>query len=181
MASKSQSFGLMQFLLWIFACTVGWGLGNAIGWAAPDSLGSPVVGLTTGAVLGVAQWFILRNFVNDERLWVLATIGGLTLGSIIFYVGFGDASKPLDWLLGGAYYGLGLGLFRWYALRDFGYPSYMWLVISIAALALGWLLAGFVAVEVSGFWGNVLVGAVVGAVSGIFSGYALSSAFKNAS
>ncbi len=71
---------------WILASTIGWFLGWAIitsGLIVPPGGGlvaSMIAGAVFGLTMGVAQWIILRNWVNVAGMWMLLSVPGWTLG-----------------------------------------------------------------------------------------------------
>jgi len=92
--AESGQVGLRFWLLWVLATTVGYVVveivGDALGpWWAPlgDAWGpwiAPLGGSFTGALIGIAQWIVLRRHVSRAGWWVLASaLGGLVAGFLI--------------------------------------------------------------------------------------------------
>lgn len=83
---------------WIVASMVSWGLlgGSgigALGWVAPKVLSIPVRlvygiidGAIAGVVIGVGQWWVLKNHVKRAWLWILFSIVGWTMGLTFAWV-----------------------------------------------------------------------------------------------
>lgn len=101
-----------------------------------------------GAIVGGAQWLILRGQIQRAGWWVLATAGGWMAGYLWSYLLFppGDASTSflgvlLPWLLNG----LATGLCQWLLLRNHYHRSALWVPTATLAMAIGttgWLIGG---------------------------------------
>ena len=89
-ALGGAAFGLPQGLMlrrylpktkWLLASTLGYGLGNALGWSLVyatswyGGLGA-VLGAISGTVLGITQWLILRQHFSHARRWILSSSVG---------------------------------------------------------------------------------------------------------
>jgi hypothetical protein len=73
---------LRAFWGWIIATTLGWFLGVTLGLAlVPDEM-SFLTGFLTGALLGVAQWLVLRREVNLSGWWIAISIVGWSTGLV---------------------------------------------------------------------------------------------------
>jgi hypothetical protein len=88
---------------------------------------SPIAAGAGGAILGLAQWFVLRSQVNRAVLWIPASILGLIfgaswmvhLGLLVTVSGTSDLT-PMAWLgmgfLSGAIGGTIKGVTLWWLL-----------------------------------------------------------------
>jgi hypothetical protein len=112
---------------WILAGGAGWVIGYALGLIIVQALsGSPVgswVGyLLFGALIGLAQWPVLRYEIPKASLWVLASVVGWTAGFAISHallnlIFAGDrASLPLVAVVDSGMSGLIAGLITGAAL-----------------------------------------------------------------
>jgi hypothetical protein len=135
---------------WIAANALGLGAGMALfaligeGFKQGSILASPkenvIVGhliglLLAGALFGIAQWLVLRQFVPRTGWAVLAASAGLWLGYVVGYEALGF---PFDYILGPGLAAALSGLVQWFALRR-QVAGAGWLV---AAGALGFMLGG---------------------------------------
>src|SRR5690349_12808218 len=117
---------------WVSANTIGFGLGMALfaaiaeGLEQSGALGSAelgekvghVIGLAlVGAILGYAQWRVLRQYVAGAGWGALAASLGLLLG---YVAGYELGGFPFDYLLGPALAGLLASAAQWLALRRQG-------------------------------------------------------------
>lgn len=95
-----------------------------------------------GAVIGLAQWLVLRRYLSRLGWWVLATMIGyvllLTLGPSI------PVREP-PWLAGSIMFlmaGAALGILQWLVLRGRVYHAGWWVAISIGGWVLAFALTG---------------------------------------
>ncbi|MDJ0556474.1 MAG: hypothetical protein QNJ68_18945 [Microcoleaceae cyanobacterium MO_207.B10] len=109
-----------------------------------------------GAIVGLGQWFVLRNRIFRARWWVVVNIvawiliGASSLGAL----GWIAPRTEQIWLrlfhglINGAVVGAVLGLGQWFVLRRQVYREEWWIVANILAwglgLSLGWAIGGFI-------------------------------------
>ncbi len=89
-----------------------------------------------GGALGAAQWFVLRRVLKGVGWWVLATILGYVVATILT----SSIITELGWVAaikGVLIYGGVPGIFQWVVLRGCIYQAWWWIVISI----VGWAVA----------------------------------------
>jgi len=107
-----------------------------------------------GALVGLAQWQMLRSHLPNAHRWLVASVlgwGTLTL----FHIGALGWMAPatpnllLRSLLGlgyGGYVGAGLGVAQWLAIRRQVSQAWQWVPLSsgvwAVAIAAGWLVGG---------------------------------------
>jgi hypothetical protein len=126
------AIGLAQWLVlkgrfsptgwWIFASMLSWGLlgGSplgALGWVAPKVMSIPVrivygiiEGAIVGVIIGMGQWWILKNHVKQAWLWILASIVGWVMGLTFAWV-VGAVLREFTGVFFGEVVGLTLGWF----------------------------------------------------------------------
>ena len=120
-------------------------LGFPIGGAAAtllvgliESVGAAVIaGAVAGAVIGGAQWLVLRRRLLLSALWVPATAGGMALGMALGQLLLGHDTTMLPLLLCGLVVGAAIGAAQAVLLRGILPSPILWTTI----LALGWPLA----------------------------------------
>ena len=109
-----------------------------------DSVGTAVVGgLIAGAVIGTAEWFVLRKLVS--WLWIPATAAGMAMGLAAgsALVDYGIARG--DVVLMGAVTGVGVGVLQALVLARHGIPGAFWWAVANPPLwALCWLVTSYV-------------------------------------
>jgi hypothetical protein len=177
-------------LLWILASTVGVAVGLAVGlgvsWAlsklvnwwefgpAGEVVGWALFGAVAGAVVGTAQWIVLRKRVHRCGGWVFASavgwavcvaVGVVVNGRIGFLVATGTV----------------VGTAQWLVLRKRIYRSGWWVLTS----AVGWavfIAVGYTVVLSTTMFGalGVGVGLTAGyAVGGTLTGYVLTRLIRH--
>jgi hypothetical protein len=89
-----------------------------------------------GAVLGWAQWLVLKRERQGLGRWVLATAVGFALGGLLMYANLPglEALGPAKAVL---QFGLLPAIFQWLALRGHVYQAGWWILFTL----LGWPLA----------------------------------------
>ena len=127
------------------ATTLGWLLGGVL---LPD-----LAMFTAGLMIGVFQWVVLRQRVPQVGWWVLASAAGWAGGWAIVIA----TVPPEIGILTGTVLGAAMGTLQWSYLRRHFHRAGWWIVIS----TLGWTIG------LAGIMGQLLVGAAVGAVTGI--------------
>ena len=138
-------FDWTLWLQWLMETTLGWVLGGIL----PGELAMVAAGL----VIGILQWTVLRPRLRQAGWWVLASAVGWATGWAMIIA----TVPPEDGTLTGTLLGAAMGTLQWLVLRRLLHQAGWWIVVS----PLGW------AVGLSGFTGQLLVGAVAGAVTGI--------------
>lgn len=132
---------------WPLAALLGFPIG---GWIANvvvgpvDSVGAAIAGgLLAGAVIGVAQWFALKQFV--PWIWIGATSLGMAVGLSVgaSVVDYGISRGDL--MLMGAITGLVVGGLQTLVLARQGIAgAAWWAAVNPAAWALAWLVSSYV-------------------------------------
>lgn len=109
-----------------------------------DSVGTALAGgLIAGAIIGAAEWFVLRRWVS--WLWIPATSAGMAVGLAAgaALVDYGIARG--DIVLMGAATGVVVGVLQALVLARHRIPGALWwAVANPPAWALGWLITSYV-------------------------------------
>ena len=108
---------------WILATTLAVGVAAFVVALIPGPHGL-VEGLTTGLIVGLVQWAILRAVGERLNAWPLATIAGWTVVGLL---------TP-DWPV---WAGPWIGMLQWLVIRHYTRDAGWWIIAS----AMGWLLA----------------------------------------
>jgi hypothetical protein len=97
---------------WVLASAVAWAAGRALAGAFMPA-GNPVlIGGTLGAIVGFAQWLVLRSQLRQSYWWVVLSAAGWGLALT------GVLGAPLVGSVAGAMTGLGLELLLRYSPRE---------------------------------------------------------------
>jgi hypothetical protein len=100
------------------------GLLFARGVKDPDNLIGLISGGLTGLLIGVVQWFILRQYFSMSPLWILSCL----IGFALYYA--------VNWYLGSIL----LGIFGQFLLRSQTKDAFLWFAASIIGLGISGLL-----------------------------------------
>ncbi len=101
-----------------------------------------------GAIVGGAQWIILRGQIQRAGWWVLATAAGWMAGylwSFLLFPPGAETASFLSVLLPWVLNGLATGLCQWLILRHHFERSAIWVATAALAMAVGttgWLIGG---------------------------------------
>jgi hypothetical protein len=139
------SFDWTLWIEWVGATAVGWLLG---GFLLPQ-----LALFSAGLVMGILQWVVLRQYLRQAGWWILVSAVGWAGGWAILIT----QVPPELGFLTGIVLGAAMGITQWLFLRLHFHQAGWWIVVS----TLGWTVA------LTGLTGQLLVGAVVGAVTGI--------------
>jgi hypothetical protein len=109
-----------------------------------DSVGTAVAaGVIAGAVIGAAEWFVLRRWIS--WLWIPATSVGLAVGLAAGAALVDYGIDRRDVVLIGAVTGVGVGVLQALVLaRHRISGAFWWAIANPPAWALGWLVTSYV-------------------------------------
>lgn len=135
-----------SWLFWLFwalaflGFPIGGLLSNIIVGPVTTSVRATIAGAITGAIVGLAQWFVLQSRLPLPIWWVIATSAGMALGLGLSVALLGSETGGNELLWRAAVTGLGIGIAQWLILRPILPQSPMW----IAVIALGWVVGWFI-------------------------------------
>lgn len=160
--------GCSMWFSWLFASSLGTGIGWFLGWKLsfllPGGLATLMIGMTTGLVLGLLQLLILRNQFTHPGRWLAATVLGWAVGfplgiSLAQAFGMTDATFGL---IAGFVTGGVLAIFQWGIFRSQITKAGWWVPASI----FGWSF-GMLYYRPGSTWLGILFGLVSGIVTGV--------------
>jgi hypothetical protein len=133
--------------LWPVAILVGFPIGGYIADLVVDgvdSVGAALAGgLIVGAVIGAAEWFVLRQRVS--WLWIPATTVGMAVGLVAGAALVDYGIDRGDLALMGAVNGAAVGVMQALVLARHRIPGALWwAVANPPAWALGWFVSSYV-------------------------------------
>lgn len=153
-----------------------------------QTLPALLAGALTGAIVGAAQWLLLRSRVSWAKQWIWATLGGFLLAAAIaegyrrvFHADIETTKLSIPVYLGITYILLGapIGICQWLILRKhFRYAAW-WIAASVAGYVFG--LAGIITVVpiMTYVGGKVLASLVIGLLIGAITGAVLVWLFEH--
>ncbi len=126
-----------------------------------------------GTVIGVAQWSVLRRYVQGSALWIGATLLGFLISSPVLLIpggGFGPIITSQASLRTTAALGSALGVVQWLILRNKANRAALWVGISL----ISWVVAGWIGMALKAL--SWQMGPILYWLGLFFFGTALSSA-----
>ena len=167
-STKPKNTGWSFCLRWVFFTLIGFLVSLMFVEVDVKPYVGAMSGAMGGAVVGLAQWLVLRNRIFQSRWWVVVSIvawlliGASSLGAL----GWLAPGTEEIWLrlfygvINGAIVGGILGLAQWFVLRKQIYCQKWWIIVSIVAwtfgLPLGWLVGVLVYGAIGLFIGEVI-------------------------
>src|SRR5215213_8001099 len=118
-------------------------------WWMLTFLGFPLGGFLAGAVIGVAQWLVLRRYMRVGPEWILATALGVAIGDTLGALLTGAGTRIGALLITGLATGVTVGLLQW-GLFLWGrlLRASLWAPVVAIAWPLGWTVTWAIGVDV---------------------------------
>jgi ABC-type multidrug transport system permease subunit len=138
-----NEFGL--WLGWTLATT----LGMIIGYLPSAflvqylslGLARVLVPLLAGLLIGIAQWLVLRAYINSCHDWILNHAGGWVVGFALgLFIAQFFANIPFGAVIGFIFFGVIVAVFQWPVLRREIPHLWVWILANI----IGWTLGAFI-------------------------------------
>ena len=165
--------GTAFWLKWLVSF-LGFPLGGSLAYAlvrSVDGTGDALVaGAAAGAVIGAAQWLVLRTPIAMSPWWVVATAAGLGIGLALGAGLFGEATSIRPLVLRALVTGIVVGAAQWIVLRQFVAMASWWVPAVGLSWTAGWMVTRGAGVDLSRGWtvfgatGALAFAALTGAV-----------------
>jgi hypothetical protein len=109
------------------------------------ALARVIVPIVAGLFIGVAQWLVLRQYINGSHDWIINHAGGWVAGyTLAFFVAQLLSKTVLGAILGFVLFGLIVSLFQYPVLRREIPHFWIWALANVIGWALGAWLGGVV-------------------------------------
>jgi hypothetical protein len=139
--------GVKPFFIWMGLCILGIPIGGYLG----NIVAGPVDGVTpallggalAGAVIGLAQWFMLRRSLGVGLGWIPSTSVGLAVGLAVGSMAVGYETARPELMIMGAISGGFVGIAQGIMLRHKFSLWHVWILANPPAWALGWLVSSY--------------------------------------
>ncbi|MEM1171038.1 MAG: hypothetical protein AAGJ08_18660 [Cyanobacteria bacterium P01_H01_bin.35] len=166
--AKPKKIGWGFWLQWIFFTVVGFSLSLIYVEVGVRPYVGSLSGAIGGAVVGLAQWLVLRNRIFRSKWWVVVSIvswlliGASSLGALGWIAPRTEQIflRLFHGFINGAIVGGILGLGQWFVLRKQIYQEDLWVIANIIAwaigLPLGWLVGALVYAAIGLFIAEVI-------------------------
>jgi len=135
---------------------LGFPLGGLAATALVGGITTPLEGViggaATGAVIGLAQWLVLRRRLALTRWWIAATAAGMGagLGLGIALLGTDTAGTTLP--LRGLVTVAGIGIAQFALLRGSTARAFVWPLVIACGWAIGWLVTRAAGIDLAADW-----------------------------
>ncbi len=132
---------------WTVACIAGWTLGLFLGLWNPICFAAS--GIVTGIVLGAAQSWARRPGQQLDRTWIIATVIGTTLGTLVaglLFLVLLALGQGLALLVAGLILGLGVGLAQAQQIAD-ERQAVLWVIANLGGGAVCGLMTSIPIVQ----------------------------------
>lgn len=145
----------MSRLLWLVTA-LSFPIGGTAAFAVFGRVSDPARGLggglITGAVIGAAQWLVLRQWVAVSPLWIAATAAGLGAGLALGIAAFGTGNELVPLLTRAACAGALIGVLQWMVLRPVVPGSVWWVLVVAVGWKIGWAVTRAAGIDLSKGW-----------------------------
>ena len=135
---------------------VGFPLGGLAATALVGGVTTPVEGViggaATGAVIGLAQWLVLRRRLSLTPWWIAATAVGMGVGLALGIALFGTDTAGITLPLRGLVTGASIGIAQFALLRGNTARAFVWPFVVACSWAIGWLVTRAVGVDLALQW-----------------------------
>jgi hypothetical protein len=159
------------WLLTFLGMPIGGGLARLIVGPADTVVRSLLAGALAGAVIGLAQWLMLRQVRPIGPVWIAATAAGLGLGFALAQALVGNSMGATEVALRGLICGAVIAALQWLASRDVVPNAWIWSVAVFIGWPLAWTITRAIGVDLSQNW--VVFGASGAIVFAIITAVAL--------
>lgn len=135
-----------------------------------------LAGLISGAVIGAAEWLVLRNAIALPSTWIAATALGFAVGLALSTALLGSEVEGSPLLWRAALTGLCIGLAQWFVLRGLLPQALLWIPVMALAWTAGWYVTRAAGINLSFKWS--VFGSSGALTFQLITGLALALLFK---
>ena len=129
-------------------------------------------GVAAGAVIGLAQWLVLRQRLALSPWWIAATAAGMGAGLALGTALLGTATEGVGLPVRGLVTGAAIGIAQFLVLRERTERAAIWVPVVAGGWALGWLLMRASGIDLAPDW--YVFGAGGAVVFQVLTGLALA-------
>ena len=135
---------------------IGFPLGGLAATALVGGVTTPldgaIGGAATGAVLGLAQWLVLRRRLALTPWWIAATATGMGAGLALGIALLGTDTAGIALPLRSLVTGTGIGIAQFALLRGTTARALVWPLVVAGGWALGWLVTRATGIDLAQHW-----------------------------
>jgi hypothetical protein len=126
--------------------------GIAVAGPVMNALDGILAGVMSGAVLGLAQWLVLRRRLSLSPWWVAATAAGMGAGLALGTMLLGTETEGVVLPVRGLVTGAGIGIAQFMILRTKTERAAMWVPVVALGWALGWIITRAAGIDLGFDW-----------------------------
>ncbi len=109
-------------------------------------------GVAAGAVIGLAQWLMLRQRLSLSPWWIATTAAGMGTGLALGIALLGTATEGVALPLRGLVTGTGIGVVQFLVLRARAGRAAIWAPVVAVGWALGWIIMRATGIDLAPHW-----------------------------
>ena len=126
--------------------------GIAVAGPVTTPLDGVLGGVAAGAVIGLAQWLVLRQRLSLSPRWIAATAAGMGAGLALSITLLGTATEGMALPLRGLVTGAAIGSAQWLVLRASTDRAAAWVPVVALGWALGWIIMRATGIDLAPGW-----------------------------
>ena len=127
-------------------------VGIAVGGPVTTALDGVLGGVAAGAVIGCAQWLVLRQRLSLSPRWIAATAAGMGAGLALSITVLGTATEGMALPLRGLVTGAAIGSAQWLVLRASTDRAAVWVPVVALGWTLGWIIMRAAGIDLAPGW-----------------------------
>jgi hypothetical protein len=126
--------------------------GIAVAGPVTTPLDGVLAGVASGAVVGLAQWLVLRQRLSLSPWWIAATSAGMGAGLALGATLLGTQTDGVTLPLRGLVTGAGIGIAQFLVLRERTDRAALWVPVVALGWALGWIITRAAGIDLGLNW-----------------------------
>ncbi len=126
--------------------------GIAVAGPVTTPLDGVLGGVAAGAVIGLAQWLVLRQRLSLSPWWIAATAAGMGAGLALGIALMGTATDGVALPLRGLVTGAAIGVVQFLVLRARADRAAIWAPVVAVGWALGWMIMRATGIDLAPHW-----------------------------
>lgn len=179
-SSSNNLAGLKWFLWWVFVNFLSFAVGIGLSQVIVNVTGEIVSFAVFGAIVGLAQWMMLRKHISLTGWWVLFSALSASVGLIL--VNFAQGAMPWgDYhpILAILFCGLVIGIIQALILKNHLPKTGFWVLVSVISWLLGGVVGFLLDLQLFSFFLIIVNYSLIGMITGIATGIFLIFNSKN--
>ena len=142
----------LKWVLTVFAFPIGGAAAIAVARSLSGPVSAAIGGATAGAIIGAAQWLVLRQSIGVGASWIAATGSGLALGLAVAVALFGTGTVGGQLVIRALIVGAVVGFMQWLILRHYVSMAWVWVLAVAVCWAVGWIVTRAAGVDLARGW-----------------------------